>query len=1751
MQSETFSERIFKVNTRADSQRYKYVFVGKTPDEVASSLKRIHSPDDLVSLSKQDTKHLRDYYGEDWQFKLGISGKDEELSNGSVAVADRLYFVEDFRIRYDDNIKMVRHKIYLVCSHLDFYIRPEWQHLYTSNGKNLSTDTFYASHEINFSMSSNPLKELDRLTTDRGVSKFAEAILSQKSRVTDVQDALLHDYCPIEHDEIFMVTVQEIVAGLLRTRASQLVDVQKLFLSRYFPHIKKWSDVLNNRLDLVQEGKRDRQPIQDYVLSDDNAIVTLESRKEYPSLQSSITSLSVEVELDNLRPGNEAKIDLEKVFDHTEVDHNLILVSFRGNSRDIPARHKLKKDMQILKKDITSLKQWLNPTDESGKVNTLTMRFRAIDDLGAILTLTLLNSGAYKMGLRWPTEQAATTANVSACINFAKDFIERKILPTPYLLDRLDTFQMPLPCSPFIGSCDSLTKNVVIKNMHQKLLFPASKDFLYHGFKRLAYCFKPYITVSSETGEISSFWARFPRSNVIIAKLVEKNLYDLPALSELSPEEWQNLQLFTDPKTNTQYVEEFRNKVNSLTSKKIAFFFTRHSKNNNPNVYKKIINDFVNPRNLKLNNLGEDPVQLQALLKELSQRLGMSKKDAYEVFQDYVKSDAIDLISPKVSTGPKCELKRKNDSFKLTITNLRDYTKKSSISYLSKLITSFFGKFIELYEDDDVETFLKSNKALCSTEFIQDVGIETDLQSITPEEDDDDFFDFDFDVSHEKEKDPVSHSVNESVDDDLTMPESNDVSQVGLKHSEGKSRLDRLKARDKDIFTGKQKPGFASRCKVKRQPVILTRAEYESQDKTAFKTPAALPGGFQYREHYYICPEFWCPRLGKAVHAKDLHDITWNYTYDNGVKIPSVASAKCADGEFAEVATDGISGWKANGLGGRYEYPGFLTDHYSDDKKGVPCCFGTDQSVTNDTASFYRLLNNTSKIEDEPTKISSQRYRLGANKTPVVKGRYGKLIPNLDLFFNGNIDPSQKIYDENFNRFLRFGIAHDDNSFLGALMTVVNLSARDLFFKDTAAFRAYIASNLDDDLLFRSLKNGNLKIIFEDYPGDDYLAKFRRYIEFEEDLESEYLWDLFCRPIPWLFPEGVNLFVLTYKSSDDDATLKCPLGEIITNFYHANKEAAFIVTDGKFYEPIVQINNSLAHRVIFPSSISYARLEKHFPECRGRPRGTMIPFFVLDRLLHKGSVGLQPKLQIVNTYNKVRYIVTQNSSIIPVEQGYGPVHEFGIPLGSIDQMPQMTYAHFKKILPEFVDIFYPDCVPHKILLDENGRPAAFRLQNDFVVPIKFSSGDIPYPIDEQWLFRELDDDIFDRPYFVDERVKLVSEFFFLRESLERYRHELANFLQVDMEKPVDNKISKKYLLRIKSVLDAKDKSQRPLPVWAKRTLLEDIFFKPAKANLVSEIIDTRKESIDVDYTLQTRRSLCSSKQKSHKTLCNVDAHCTWQRQCKMYLPKKYVSTFTMLVIEELLRDTVGREMIFENRLETLIKTKRIEVKANHILFDDTVSNFVLDIMEKFDLRKEKERSIIDYLEPSTMVSRNHLQNLKKNILFRGFMKFPQQPLGVQAKLIAIDSSQKNTLYYTAVSNSLYNTIAYVIADVMNRPQFDSDQLRQDIVRSLKPSLEWQDYLKRLRKIGGQSVQHIDSFAELASFIEETDWGGSIIDVDIVSRIYPVDFRLVGVASKRRAPNDGPVVKLFAISPTDIRLVYQKIDTNLSFRQIGP
>ena len=539
MRHQATSERVFKVTTNVDGIMHKYVFVGKVPDPVGSVLSLLTRKEDLTKLSVRDAGVLKGYFGDNWEFSLGLytfhtglvkedmkvlsrklemSGidsygsfkrairqaklSDEDLERGKARFveevnreygryqSDRIHFVKEFPIRYDDNIKVVRQKIYLVCTHLRYYIRPEWQHLFTANDKNLSTETFH-QHGSSGKLSSSPLDEIQKLSSRSNVNRFFEDLMTQKSRVTDVQDALLHDYCPIINEEIFMITVHDVVAALSKIlpERDHAIDVHKIFLSRYFPHIRKWSDVFNTRLDLVSDGKRDRQLIHDYISSENEAITLMDSVAILKFTRSAIISLLFEVELNSDSLG-EAKIDLEKIFDHLEVDQNLILITQRGSAREVPARHKLKKDMQIFDKDIPGLKQWLNPTDESGKINTLTMRFKAIDELDATFALTLLNSGAYKMSVKWATEERASMSDVSNCFHFAKNFLERKILPIPYLIDRSERFTIPLPCSPFVGTCDSISKNLVIKNMHQKIFFPVSREFSYQELKKTRILFQ-------------------------------------------------------------------------------------------------------------------------------------------------------------------------------------------------------------------------------------------------------------------------------------------------------------------------------------------------------------------------------------------------------------------------------------------------------------------------------------------------------------------------------------------------------------------------------------------------------------------------------------------------------------------------------------------------------------------------------------------------------------------------------------------------------------------------------------------------------------------------------------------------------------------------------------------------------------------------------------------------------------------------------------------------------------------------------------------------------------------------------------------------------------------------------------------------------------------------------------------------------------------------------------------------------------
>ena len=90
------------------------------------------------------------------------------------------------------------------------------------------------------------------------------------------------------------------------------------------------------------------------------------------------------------------------------------------------------------------------------------------------------------------------------------------------------------------------------------------------------------------------------------------------------------------------------------------------------------------------------------------------------------------------------------------------------------------------------------------------------------------------------------------------------------------------------------------------------------------------------------------------------------------------------------------------------------------------------------------------------------------------------------------------------------------------------------------------------------------------------------------------------------------------------------------------------------------------------------------------------------------------------------------------------------------------------------------------------------------------------------------------------------------------------------------------------------------------------------------------------------------------------------------------------------------------------------------------------------MRKMKEATILDYLDAGVPQAETAMRKLKEALVFKGFMDFPQQPLGSSAKLIPLTGAALESIgpgCYIGERCSVYTTIAYAVSNLLDRPTF--------------------------------------------------------------------------------------------------------------------
>lgn len=316
-----------------------------------------------------------------------------------------------------------------------------------------------------------------------------------------------------------------------------------------------------------------------------------------------------------------------------------------------------------------------------------------------------------------------------------------------------------------------------------------------------------------------------------------------------------------------------------------------------------------------------------------------------------------------------------------------------------------------------------------------------------------------------------------------------------------------------------------------------------------------------------------------------------------------------------------------------------------------PCCFDKE-----------RPLFNIKKFKE---KDSTKQHILITDKLLNEK-RQGLLPPGLNKLLNEIIKP-----DTN-GTFLRWGVNQNELSFMNCILEAIEHKTENMTINNTTELKRYLTvyliNNKDE---FEKLNNGTISL---KYTFEEYLKKINNHAHWKDiiDLVTRVLkCNVFILDIPYIETESTKTF--NYNNI-----------KLVCNFYISiDKTKPFIILIKKqnAFELIVYntgvkwdkksqkieilkdkqtksilnfvfnwnandtIKTNIVNFLLEYNSSSCIK-ENEYPE-----NFNYDPLYSIDDLLKLLNKSKDPiELQLVNSFNKVNYIVTKNKVIIPIKE---------------------------------------------------------------------------------------------------------------------------------------------------------------------------------------------------------------------------------------------------------------------------------------------------------------------------------------------------------------------------------------------------------------------------------------------------------------------------------------------------------------------
>lgn len=828
---------------------------------------------------------------------------------------------------------------------------------------------------------------------------------------------------------------------------------------------------------------------------------------------------------------------------------------------------------------------------------------------------------------------------------------------------------------------------------------------------------------------------------------------------------------------------------------------------------------------------------------------------------------------------------------------------------------------------------------------------------------------------------------------------------------------------------------------------------------------------------------------------------------------------------------------------GEHMHVGFLTRSQNPHGQCMPCCFKKDPYTSKNKEKrdyFNQCIGKKEFTKVKETKSTGDRLYILQDTNKIQPGRLSFLPELLDQYLNVALEKDRDIKGHNLltsvnGYFFKLGTNQDEFQFLNAFCALYGLTIEDIKKK--------LVDVLDKDgnnQIFTSLNNGDIKTRFK---TRDNLIDF---IQNSKLLDFSIINNLLS--IPGVISKaGINIHVfekniikvrnnlLEKGTEKEDFNILCQNPEESFNIVNPDRENIFIIKENKNYYPIVMVvkkdenskdfvmtkkffyeddsKNVINHIKEFINKNCNEGILKSLKEDTNNMTAKQLRI-ILDELEREYN----PRYQVIDARNKCKYIITQNSTIIPTMPS-GSLYDVQIlknmdnQLSDLDENLEKLRKLYKlskgRIPINPIGVYYENIDNKKHTVSV---VAIMTIVYDIVPVIQkeykiVDLVDRGLLLENKPLYDKIDKEIEKgrNNYVIDERIDKVKDEEFKQESYQLFRLHFSTYINKE-----ENENIKKKLVRI--INDKKNKKDD------KRIAIRKVLYRVVDKELLrsyenivqfggsDRFISIVNKLPNLNkYKVVNNRQVCEI--NTTRESCEGNPHCHFFRdKCYMGITKEMAVEFVNRMSEELVENSLKAKEILNERgyyvSQIVNYNKFTERKGQTIIKSDNyrIKNILENLLGKDNLPKigryagdmdsdiNEDRLNAD--NPMKNMEDFYVQNIveNNNTYFRAFINgffWIKHPF--------YDPESRNLGYYSEHQDSLSN---YVKSRVI------------DWIMDFRNKNEIDEKLVSIMKENGSQKGNIVREFLLTLNNDETTKTDGIVELHILSRIMKIPIKVI-------------------------------------------